>query len=32
MKISEVPFATTNWSQVARTEHPGEHGAAYWRT
>jgi uncharacterized cupin superfamily protein len=32
MKIQDVPFCTTDWSQVAPTEHPGETGMAYWRT
>lgn len=32
MKILDVPFHTTDWSTVARTEHPGETGTAYWRT
>jgi hypothetical protein len=32
MKISDVPFGTTNWSQIDRTEHRGESGIAYWRS
>lgn len=32
MKISRIPFATTDWSSIARTEHQGESGCAYWRT
>ena len=32
MQISEIPFGITDWSQVERTEHPGETGRAYWRT
>ena len=32
MQLSEIPFGTTNWSQVERTEHRGESGMAYWRT
>jgi len=32
MKIERVPFHTTDWSQVAVTEHPGESGVARWRT
>ena len=32
MKITEVPFGTTDWSAVPRTEHKGETGTAYWRT
>lgn len=32
MKIQGVPFHTTDWSQIAATEHPGEAGVAHWRT
>jgi hypothetical protein len=32
MEIANLPFATTDWSQVERTEHKGEQGMAYWRT
>ena len=32
MKIPALPFTTTDWSQLAPTEHPGETGRAYWRT
>jgi hypothetical protein len=32
MQMSGIPFETTDWSSVERTEHPGETGAAYWRT
>ncbi|WP_090141216.1 DHCW motif cupin fold protein [Limnohabitans sp. DM1] len=32
MQINAIPFGTTDWSNVARTEHPGERGIAYWRT
>jgi quercetin dioxygenase-like cupin family protein len=32
MKFSGIPFATTDWSLVERTEHRGESGLAYWRT
>ena len=32
MKMSDIPFGTTDWSQVARTEHEGERGLACWRT
>jgi hypothetical protein len=32
MQISNIPFGTTDWSQVERTEHAGESGRAYWRT
>jgi len=32
LKIEQVPFEVMNWENVARTEHPGETGVAYWRT
>jgi len=32
MELSGIPFETTDWSQVERVEHKGEHGLAYWRT
>jgi hypothetical protein len=32
MKISDIPFGTTDWSSVERTEHAGERGTAWWRT
>jgi hypothetical protein len=32
MNIVDVPFHTTDWSQVPPTTHPGEHGVAHWRT
>lgn len=32
MQISGIPFGITDWSDVERTEHLGESGAAYWRT
>lgn len=32
MQMSDIPFGTTDWSQVPRTEHRGERGMAYWRT
>ena len=32
MQISNLPFGTTNWSQVETIEHQGETGLAYWRT
>jgi hypothetical protein len=30
--ISGIPFGTTDWSSIERTEHAGESGVAYWRT
>jgi quercetin dioxygenase-like cupin family protein len=32
MKIPELAFSVTDWSQIAPTEHPGETGKAFWRT
>ena len=32
MKMSGIPFGTTDWSEVPVTEHPGETGIATWRT
>jgi quercetin dioxygenase-like cupin family protein len=31
MKMSGFPFSTTDWSQVVRSEHPGETGTALLR-
>jgi len=32
VKLEAIPFGTVDWSKVERTEHPGETGAALWRT
>lgn len=32
MHMSGIPFGTTDWSQVERTEHKGVTGLACWRT
>jgi quercetin dioxygenase-like cupin family protein len=32
MRLSEIPFAMTDWSGVERTEHKGETGVAYRQT
>jgi len=32
MKLPELVFTTTDWSATPPTEHPGETGAALWRT
>lgn len=32
MQISNIPFGTTDWSQIEPTEHKGETGVAFWRT
>lgn len=32
MRITDIPFGTTDWSAIAPTEHKGDRGMAYWRT
>ena len=32
MQLSNIPFGTTDWTLVERTEHKGVTGVAYWRT
>jgi len=32
MKLNNISFEMTNWSEVERTEHKGEQGSAFWRT
>ena len=32
MHLTDIPFGTTDWSAVERTEHAGEAGVAVWRT
>ena len=32
MQMTDIPFGTTDWSGVERTEHKGETGVAHWRT
>ena len=32
MKISTLPFGTTDWSKLEPTKYQGERGFAYWRT
>jgi hypothetical protein len=32
MKITNFPFAVTDWTKVEPTEHVGETGTAIWRT
>ena len=29
MQISDIPFGTTNWSDIDRTEHKGETGMGH---
>ena len=30
--MSDIPFGTTDWTQLPTSEHKGERGCAYWRT
>lgn len=30
--MTNIPFGTTDWETVPRTEHAGTTGKAYWRT
>jgi len=32
MEMANIPFGTTDWSAIKRTEHKGDTGVAYWRT
>jgi hypothetical protein len=32
MKLSDIPFGTTDWAAVEATVRPGESGTATWRT
>jgi hypothetical protein len=32
MQLSDIPFGTTDWSRIEKTEHPGDTGLAHWRT
>jgi quercetin dioxygenase-like cupin family protein len=32
MKMTDIPFGTTDWSKIAPTQHPGITGSATWRT
>ena len=32
MNISNIPFGTTDWSALERTEHSALQGQAFWRT
>ena len=32
MRMTDIPFAATDWTSVERTEHKGTTGVAYWRT
>lgn len=32
MRMSDIPFGTTDWSTIEPTVHPGDTGIAHWRT
>lgn len=32
MKMTDIPFGTTDWANVPPARHPGETGEAFWRT
>lgn len=32
MNMENISFGTSDWSQIAPTQHAGETGTAYWRT
>ena len=32
MRMSDIPFGTTDWAAITATEHAGESGNADWRT
>jgi len=32
MEMNGIPFGTTDWSTIERTEHAGETGTSHWRT
>ncbi|WP_334187712.1 DHCW motif cupin fold protein [Noviherbaspirillum sp.] len=32
MRMTDIPFGTTDWSSILPTEHKGETGTAWWRT
>lgn len=32
MQLNHIPFGTTDWATIPRTEHPGTTGVAYLRT
>jgi len=32
LKLTDIPFDTTDWSALEREAHPGETGVATWRT
>jgi hypothetical protein len=32
MKMSKIPFGSTDWETIEATEHTGTSGKAFWRT
>lgn len=32
MEMRDIPFGTTDWAAIPRTEHQGDPGKAYWQT
>ncbi|MFA6968504.1 DHCW motif cupin fold protein [Bosea sp. (in: a-proteobacteria)] len=32
MKLSDIPFVTTDWSTIPAERHAGDVGEAFWRT
>lgn len=32
MHANSIPFQTTDWNNISKTEHPGDTGVAYWQT
>ncbi|MFD2206586.1 DHCW motif cupin fold protein [Kiloniella antarctica] len=32
MATQNIPFQTIDWSEIPKTEHPGDSGKAYWQT
>lgn len=32
MRITDIPFGTTDWSALEPSTHPGQRGTALWRT
>lgn len=32
MRLTDIPFDTTDWSTIPATEHSAEAGTAHWRT
>ena len=32
MQMDNIPFGTTHWSEIPRTEHSAEAGQAFWQT